>query len=691
MKNNHRLPAATPLAAALALVLSAPAFAAPAPKELESVEVVGSRATKVSTATRTDTAPLDVPQSLSAVGQKELEERNVTSLNEALQTVAGVSPALGEGRRDQANIRGFSALNDQYLDGLRDDAPYYRDLANTERLEVLKGPAGVLYGRGSGGGLINRVSKKPEFDDTIRRFSLAAGSYGFLRATLDVGDHAADNDAAWRVNAAIEDSDSFRAHGYNQRSLLAPAVRWKLGDGVLTAQAELLHDERVPDRGIPGLDGRPAPVDIDTYYGDPERDIFETRAGEARLAYESGRIGRWTVRNALVLQRVDSEFYNTFVNGLTAANTRAARGQYDSATDNDSVFDQFEVMGRFGDGAVRHVLLAGVEWGEQQRTTLRNTGSAASVDLFDPDTSVGSTRGAVTTDNEFTGSTLAAYVQDQVDLGSHWKALFGLRWDRYGQRLENFLPSSTPVLERRDTGLSPRLGLVYKPVAAHSLYAAWSRSFQPSGDGMSLAVNTEELEPERSALQELGWKAEWLDGRIGSTLAVFEQVRDNLRTTDPLNPGRLVQVGEQSTRGVEFELSGRLTERLDLRLAYAHLDARITASNDSSGGVALQGNRPANVPENSGSLWGLFDLGGGFDIGLGVVAAGMRYSANDNLVRLPGYVRADALLRWRNERHELALNLKNLGDTLYYETAHTTHQIMPGAPRSAMLTWRLDY
>jgi catecholate siderophore receptor len=684
-------PIRTLLATALLAGLATPALAAPAPKELEAVDVVGIAVARVSTATRTEVPPLDVPQSLSSVGERELAERNVTSVNEALQTVAGVSPALGEGRRDQANIRGFSALNDQYLDGIRDDAPYYRDLASTERLEVLKGPAGVLYGRGSGGGLINRVSKKPDFDAAIRRMSLGAGSHGFLRATADLGDRGADGDIAWRVNAAVEDSDSFRAHGYNERRLLAPALRWKAGAGEFTAQAELLDDERVPDRGIPGLGGRPAPVDIATYYGDPQRDVFKTRAAEARLAWDSGRLGRWTVRNAVVLQRVDSEFYNTFANGLTAGNTRVTRGQYDSTTDNDSAFDQLEVVGRFDAGALRHTVLAGVEWGEQQRATLRHTGSAAPVDLFDPDTGIGSTRGPVSTDNEFTGKTLAAYLQDQLDLGTHWKALLGLRWDRYDQRLDNFLPGPAPVLERRDTGLSPRVGLVYKPNAAHSVYAAWSRSFQPSGDGLSLAANTEELEPERSALQELGWKAEWLDGRVGSTLAVFEQVRDNLRTTDPLNPGRLVQVGEQRTRGVEVELSGRVSERVDLRLAYARLDAEITSSNDASGGVPLQGNRPANVPEHSGSVWSLFDVGGGFDVGLGVVAVGDRFSANDDLVRLPGYVRADALVRWRGERHELALNLKNLGDTRYYETAHTTHQIMPGAPRSAMLTWRLDY
>jgi catecholate siderophore receptor len=687
--DHHPVPASRPLAAAIVLALFAapvvPAHAAPAPKELDTVEVVGAKP-RTSAATRTRTRALDVPQAVSSVGEQEIAERNATSLNEALQTVAGVSPALGEGRRDQFNIRGFSALTDQYLDGLRDDGQYYRDLANTERLEVLKGPASVLYGRGSGGGIVNRVSKTPDLDAPIRRASLGAGSYEYLRGTVDIGDHAQGNDFAWRVNVAAENSGSFRAHGFNERYLAAPALRWRVGAGELTAQAELLHDRRVPDRGIPGLAGRPAPVDLDTYYGDPARDVFTTDAGEARLAYE-GPLGDWTLRNTVVFGRVETDFYNTFANSVVESTQRVKRGQYDSTTDSDNVFDQLEATGTIGGDVVRHTLLGGIELGRQARGTLRHTGSAPDVDLFDPDLTVGSTPSAVlATDNDFTGRTLAAYLQDQVDLGTHWKALLGVRWDRYAQRLDNHLGAGS-TLERLDTALSPRAGLVYKPVADHSLYAGWSRSFQPSGDGLSLATNTAELEPERAALRELGWKAQWFGGRIESTLAVFDQRRDNLRTTNPLDPSQLVQVGEQRTRGVEVEFDGRVGERLDLRFAYARLDAEIINPLDPH----LDGHRPANVPEDSASLWGLFDVGGGFSVGLGAVAVGERYSANDDLVRLPGYVRTDALVRWRGDVHELALNLKNLGDIAYYESAHTTHQIMPGAPRSAMLTWRVDY
>jgi catecholate siderophore receptor len=604
--------------------------------------------------------------------------------------VAGVSPALGEGRRDQFTIRGFSALTDQYLDGIRDDGQYYRDLANTERLEVLKGPAGVLYGRGSGGGLVNRVTKKPDLEAPVRRASVGVGSFDYLRGTADLGDHDEAGHFAWRVNVAAENSGSFREHGYYERYLAAPALRWRLGAGELTAQAEILRDRRMPDRGIPGLDGRPAPVDIDTYYGDPARDRFATQAGEARLAYE-GPLGAWTLRNTAVLARVDTEFYNTFPDKVVAGGTRVQRGQYDSTTDSDNAFDQLEATGHVGDGFVKQTLLVGIEAGRQTRATLRHTGTAPTVDLLDPDLSVGSNPSTVlANDNEFRGTTFAAYLQDQFDFGEHWKALLGLRWDRFAQRFDNHLAGGSAArLERTDTMLSPRVGVVFKPAPRHSLYAAWSHSFQPSGDGLSLATTTKDLEPEEGELHELGWKAEWLGGRITSSLAAFDQVRDHLRTSSP--SGVLIQVGEQRTRGVELELDGQVTERVALRFAYAHLDAEIVSSNDLQNGVPLAGNRPANIPAHSASLWSLVDLGGGFDAGFGAVAVDERYSANDNLVRLPGYVRADALLRWRGGDHEIALNLKNLGDITYYETAHTTHQIMPGAPRSAMLTWRVNY
>ena len=688
-----RCPALAPLAAALLLALSASVRAAEAaaePQTLDVIEVSAKaprHATAAETATRTSTPLRDVPQAVSAVTREELDERAVRSLNEALETVPGVSLTMGEGRRDQVNIRGFSALYDQYLDGFRDDTPYYRDLADIERIEVLRGPASVLYGRGSGGGLVNRISKKPRFGGGVGDVSLSAGSFDAFRGTFDIGRSPGDG-FAWRFNAAAEDSNGFRDCSHLDRQLAAPSAAWRIGNGTLVAQAEFLRDRRMPDRGIPGLDGRPAPVDIATYYGDPARDHLDNDSAEARLTWRSPLGERWTLRASVVGHGVDGDFYNTYANSVSTDGTQVLRGQYNSQTTTRDGFGQVEVLADFGNGAVRHALLFGVEGGQQKRGSLLWRGSAAPVALLDPDLSVGSTPSdTLSTHRDFIGNSLGVYLQDQLSFGAHWKALAGGRWDRFGQALADHLDGSR--LSRSDTTFSPRAGVVWQPDDTHSLYAAWSRSFQTSGDGFALAANTADLSPEQSTLKEIGWKGDWHDGAVTASAALFEQTRDGLRTTDPADPSRLIQVGEQRSRGIELELGGRIGERLDVRLGYTRLDAEILRSNDSQNGVALEGNRPSNVPEQSASLWGTYALGHGFDAGLGVFAVGDRFSANDNLVRLPGYVRTDAMLRWRGGKHELSLNLRNLGDITWYETAHTTHQIMPGTPRALTLTWRM--
>ncbi|MGN6512337.1 MAG: TonB-dependent receptor [Lysobacteraceae bacterium] len=690
-----RCPVPAPLAAALLLALSAASVhaaeaAAPEPQTLDVIEVNAKaprHATAAETATRTSTPLRDVPQAVSAVTRQELDERDVRSLNQALETVPGVSLTMGEGRRDQVNIRGFSALYDQYLDGFRDDSPYYRDLADIERIEVLRGPASVLYGRGSGGGLVNRISKKPRFGGDVGEVSLAAGSFDAFRGTFDIGRSPTDA-FAWRFNAAAEDADGFRDHGHLERQLAAPSMAWRIGDGTLVAQAEFLRDRRMPDRGIPGLGGRPAPVDVATYYGDPARDHHDNDSGEARLTWRSALGERWQLRASVVGHAVDGDFYNTYANAVSDDGRQVLRGQYNGRTTGRDGFGQVEALADFGNGAVRHTLLLGMEGGQQKRSALQWRGSAAAVALDHPDLSVGSTPSdTLSTDRDFIGNGIGVYVQDQLALGEHWKALVGGRWDRFGQALADHLDGSR--LSRTDTTFSPRAGVVWQPDGTHSLYAAWSRSFQTSGDGFSLAANTADLSPEQSTLKEVGWKGDWHDGTVSASAALFEQTRDGLRTTDPADPTRLIQVGEQRSRGIELELGGRIGDRLDVRLGYTRLDAEILRSNDAQNGVPLQGNRPSNVPEQSASLWGTYALGHGFEAGLGVFAVGDRYSANDDLVRLPGYVRTDAMLRWRGGRHEIALNLRNLGDITWYETAHTTHQIMPGTPRALTLTWRM--
>lgn len=645
-----------------------------------------------STASRTDTPLRDLPQSVAVVTQQQIEERADHSLNEVLQRVGGVSVTMGEGRRDQVAIRGFSALYDQLWDGVRNDAPYYRDLANVAAVEVLKGPAAALYGRGSSGGIVNLVTKKPLFGAPLRESALGLGAYGWRRGSLDVGATASDT-VAWRANVAAESGGSFRNHYTLQRQLAAPALDWRYGaDGELLLQAELLRDRRTPDRGLTGLGARPAPVSIGTSYGDPLGDHLDTDAAQLKAVWQQGLGADWRLRSTLAWFDVDSDFSNTYATRPSADGLRVERGQYDAATVQGSRSGQFELLGALGRGALRQQLLFGAALGWQDKTTQRHTGSAPTLDLFDPDLSQRpSYSGVLAADSDFSGRVLGLYVQDQIDLGAQWKALAGLRWDRLHQRQDDLLRPTLAPLQRTDTATSPRLGLVWQPSAAHAVYVSASRSFQPSGEGLALAANNADLEPETSALLETGYKGDWFDGRLGASAAVFRLERDHIKTADPNDPTRLIPVGQQLTRGAELGLQGRVGARWKLDLALTWLDAAITRSTGVSNGVALQGRRPANVAPRSASLWSSLDLDAGLTLALGAVASAVRYSANDNLVALPGYVRLDGALIWRRGADEFALNLKNLGDTRYYESAHTTHQIMPGAPRTAYVTWRRDW
>ena len=213
----------------------------------------------------------------------------------------------------------------------------------------------------------------------------------------------------------------------------------------------------------------------------------------------------------------------------------------------------------------------------------------------------------------------------------------GGRWDRFVQDMRDDLADSR--LSRTDITFSPRAGIVFQPNAHHSLYGAWSRSFQTSGDGFSLAANTSDLAPETATLHELGWKGDWHDGGLVATVALFTQTRDGLRTGDPANPGALIQVGQQRSRGAEFELGGRIGERLDVRLGYTRLDASIVRSNDAQNGVPLQGNRPSNVPKDSASLWGTVCTRPRFRFRLGRVC-GRRPLQRQRQPRAPARLRA---------------------------------------------------
>jgi catecholate siderophore receptor len=643
-------------------------------------------------ATKTSIPLRDVPQTVAVVNSELIRSQAANSMQDAVRNVSGVSVHMGEGRRDQVLIRGFTALNDYYVNGVRDDAPYYRDLSTLDRIEVLKGPAAVLYGRGSSGGIINRVAKTPETEQPLMgELTTFFGSYGMKRVAGD-GGLSVDKSLSFRLPGAYESSGSHRHDYYLDRYTFAPSMLWRLGDSTtLTGVFDYLNDNRLPDRGVPSLNGRPANVHIGTYYGYAPDDFLHNQAFAQSLTLEH-RVGTWVLRDNFRHTSYDFEFSNTFPNGMAVSNgeTFVRRSQYNSEGTQRNYFNQAEAVKFLRLGRMNHTILTGVEYGHQDRDSIRFDGTASNAALTNPVLTRPVYATTPSQNNIFEGTIAGIYLQDQVDLAAKWKAMVGVRYDYYRQRLNDLLPANAD-LGRIDRQFSPRAGLVYQPVTWASVYGSYSHSFQPSGEGLSLATNNDELKPETTANYEGGVKFEILRGKLSSTISAFHLMRNNIKTTDPVDPTRLILSGEQRTNGIEVSFSGRLARGLDLYGGYAWLDARILKSNSVTSGVAIQGRRPGQVPLHSGNIWAAYQFRNGFGFGSGVIYNADRFVANDDLVTLPGYTRVDATIFLKKRHYDIALNLRNVGNITYSENAHANFAIYPGAPISGVLTTRLRW
>ena len=643
--------------------------------------------------TRVPVHPLDLPQTVDAVPSALIRAQSALSMQDALVNVPGVTPQLGEGRRDQVAIRGFAATNDVYLDGVRDDAKYYRDLSSLEQVEVVKGPAGALFGRGSSGGLVNRVTKKPIFGSRFGDVSVMAASYDHVRLEGEYADGASSDRVAYRATAAYENSNSDRPYYSLERSAFSPSLGYRPGGGrELLVQADILFDDRLPDRGIPSFQGAPLDEAQPYYYGYPSDDFLRNRVGSLSATWQQSLGRSWTLRNTFRDTYYTNAFSNTLPGAVTQVNdTRyVARSQYNSSGNQNNLFNQTDLATAFSTGRLTHSVLLGAEFGLQQTGTLRFNGTASTVAAVNPVLTQPIYGTTAATNNEFTGTYRALYVQDQISIGDRWRALLGGRVDVNDQRLDDLRPVNTD-LGRVDTAFSPRAGLVFKAQQDVSLYGSVSRSFQPSGDGLSLATNNADLEPEQTISYEGGVKAEVLRHRLTLTSSVFRLDRTNVKTTDPLDPTRLVLVGRQRSNGVEVTAAGAIVNGWNLSAGLTLLDPTILQSNDVTSGVPVQGNEIGNVSKRSGSLWTAYSTKSGLTIGGGVFVFGDRFTSNDNLATLPGYTRVDVMASQRIAGVEVQLNLRNALGADYYETAQSNNNIMPASGRNGGVTVRYRF
>jgi len=649
---------------------------------------VGYQAESISSATKTVTALRNTPQSITVLPTERLRDQSMTSISDVLNYVPGVSSHQGENNRDQVVIRGVSSSADFFLNGVRDDVQYYRDLYNVQRVEILKGPNAMIFGRGGGGGVINRVSKEPQ-SSPLREFTIQGGSFSDRRFTGDVN-QPLGKIAALRMNGLYEGAESFRQfvnrrrYGINPTMTISPSSNTHINVGY-----EYFYDRRTADRGIPSFMGRPADVPISTYFGNPNDAYAQARVNLLTGAIEH-QYARLNIRNRTMLGDYVRAYQNYVPGAVNSTQTLVALTAYNNSTKRRNVFNQTDVTFYVSTGGVRHVLLAGTEFGRQLTDNFRNTGffnnisTIVQVPFGDPVISTPVTfRQSVTDANNHLKTNLAAtYVQDQVEISRQLQAIVGVRFDHFDLHFRN--NRNGDDLRRIDRLISPRLGIVYKPVTTVSIYATHSISYLPSsGDQFSsLTVVTQQLKPEEFRNYEVGIK--W-DARrnLSVTTAAYRQDRTNTRATDPNDPTRILQTGKQRTRGVETELSGAITRAWTLAGGYAYQDARITNATTA----ALAGAIVPLVPRHTFTLWNKYHLSSRLGLGLGIAHRSDVFAAIDNKVTLPGYTKVDAAAYFRiAEKWKLQAHFDNLLNGKYFLNADGNNNISPGGPRSVKVS-----
>lgn len=657
-------------------------------------------ATESAAATKIAVPLRDVPQAVNVVPKAVMRDQNALSVQDALQNVPGLSFSVGDGQRDQVAIRGFTAINDQFVDGVRDDALYFRDLSNVERIEVLKGPASVLYGRGSAGGLINRVTKKPVADPLLE-VGATLGSKGQKRGEFDIGTASADQQTLFRLTGALEDSTGFRNQFFLERQVIAPSITFKLQpQTTLTVQADYLKDKRLADQGVPSFRGRPVDVPIETYFGADngrERAFVQSEVASSTVtldhAFSSG------LKLHSVLRGYDyllDRNYTTIAKVTTGAVPSVTIAQTRRLRDEDGYYLQNELSQKAQWGATRHQLLYGLELGQQHKSELLSSRkNAATYDLFNPVLATLAPLPASivpSADNKNRVKVAALYLQDLATLNPQWKVLAGLRYDRLEQTRDDRTARNVD-LRRTDNTLSPRVGVVYQPTEQLALYAAYSRSFQPITDAFVFRANSDQLKPTQTGNKEIGVKLD-VGARASLTAAVFEMSQTNIQVADPANPGFALPVGKQRTRGLELTFTGEIAPQWELISGYSYMDGSITESTErTSAGTPFQGNTAALTPRHSLNLWLKRKFNGGYYVAAGGRAESARYASADDLTVLPGYGVINLGAGYQEQKFDIAVTLKNLLNRKYFVAAHSgaNDYNMPGEPRSLLVSARYRF
>ncbi|VEL99000.1 catecholate siderophore receptor [Alteromonas sp. 76-1] len=673
----------------------------------ESVERITVRGAffgqQVATAVKTPTLLVNVPQSVSVVSAEQISEQALFSIADVMQYTPGVSIGLGEDHRDQVTIRGQNTTADFFVDGLRDDVQYFRPLYNLERVEILRGANALLFGRGGGGGVVNRVTKVASSAEDFTTLSAGIDTFGAGSISVDTN-KSIDANNAFRFNGVFDSIDNHRDFKDGERYAINPTYTWMANDDTtVVASYEYVNDDRLVDRGIPSLDGAPLEGYDDTYFGDPDFNNTTLEAHIARVRVDHALSQNWNLNGTVQFADYDKAYQNLYpVNFDADAGTVTLDGYRDTTT-RENALVQLNLIGQFATGDINHTLLTGMEYGSQDTENARRDAFFAdsqddqvSFVFSDPLVIPSMTLTDPVRDRASDVTFTSAFVQDEIKLNENWIVVAGLRYDNFDIDVVDSIEvangaddGNSGFLSSSDSQVSPRAGLIYKPAESVSIYASYSKSFLPrSGDQfLSLSLTSQALEAEEFENKEIGVKWNFSDS-LSVTAAAFEVERENGTAQDPNNPEASILTGTE-TKGFEVQVVGKLSERWVINAGYSNLDG------EEMGRIvdgALANRDLAQLPEHMLTLWNQYEVNDKWRVALGVIYQSEQYASLNNTVELPDFVRVDAAVYYDySEDVKLQLNVENVFDEDYFPSAHNDNNIATGEPLNARVSLQYKF
>jgi catecholate siderophore receptor len=636
---------------------------------------------------------LDVPQSVSIITDEDIRKQGFREISDIVRYIPGVNTSQGEGHRDAVVFRGVRSTADFYMDGVRDDVQYYRSLYNLEQVEVLRGPNALLFGRGGTGGIINRVTKKAVVGEDFGSVDVGTDTFGSLDLAFDYNVSGTD-DSAFRINVHTDSLANHRDFYDGERTGINPTMKFVMSDDTtLDLSYEYIDHERFIDRGIPTINGAPDESLIDIVFGTPEINTTTVEAtifrGTLSHVFSDTRKGNLTVHKS----SFEKMYQNLYASGYDG--TLVTMDGYRDPTERDNLIISGNLVNEISVGSVKHTILVGAELIDTENNNLRydTFWSTTSDDneVFDISRPMDFTVNAdgIATSVDFTTSlksktssdikVTSLYIQDQIDLTNNIKLMIGGRHDSFDITVADIKNMSSE--SRKDTEFSPRAGLVFKPSEEMSLYWSFSQSFLPrSGEQYkALSATSARLDPDVYESNEVGLKYD-ISPRLNLTLSYFNS--EQTRAERDNDTGENSEVRGLTVDGLEVQLKGQLTDRLDVMVGYSSLD-----------GETSSGGEPREIPDHTFSLYAKYQVNDKYGWAFGMTRQGeSKIKDNNPGLVLPEYTRLDLGAYYKlSNGLELQVNIENLNDELYFPHSHSTHQASVGEPFNARVSVRKQF